>query len=106
MVVVAILGKEDRSHPRLVLYPRVGRCDLMTGRLTNYAVTSPKGRYGARRYVQKYFKVSLAMQYAENRYWSQSKVIGGGIIKSSSPTSIPLKDLFLTLLVWISRFVR
>jgi len=37
---------------------------------------------------------------------SQNNVIGGGRIKSNSLISMPLKDLFFTLLVWISRLVR
>lgn len=37
---------------------------------------------------------------------SQNKVIGGGRIRSNSLISMPLKDLFFTLLVWISRLVR
>lgn len=51
-------------------------------------------------------QVSLTTQYVVDLYQSQIRVIGGGRIRSNSPMSIPLKDLFLTLLVWISRFVR
>ena len=45
-------------------------------------------------------------QYVVDLYKCQNKVIGGGRIRSNSLMSIPWKDLFLTLLVCISRFVR
>ena len=48
----------------------------------------------------------LVTQYVVDLYKCQNKVIGGGRIRSNSLMSIPWKDLFLTLLVWISRFVR
>jgi hypothetical protein len=51
-------------------------------------------------------QLQLVLKYVVNRYRSQNKVIGGGKIKSNSLMSIPLKDLFFTLRVWISRFVR
>jgi hypothetical protein len=44
-------------------------------------------------------QLQLVLKYVVNRYRSQNRVIGGGKIKSNSLTSIPLKDLFFTLLV-------
>ena len=78
----------------------------MIGDLAGRAVGLQRGADSGRARCMGRYKSLLETQYVSDRYRSQNKVIGGGRIRSNSLMSIPLKDLFLTLLVWISRLVR
>ena len=109
MVVVVLVGEGDWPHPQGINHSRWGI-------VTSY----DRWFCGARRRLQRSvgaqgetLEMRREMPITINNVVvrsgsgkSQNKVIGGGRIKSNSLISMPLKDLFFTLLVWISRLVR